>query len=122
MFVQGRWCDGDTTDRFDAVAGYGPVIVADGALEAALAPVIAGAAAAGIKIFFADDSGQGDVDATYRAWLLDHGCDVVAVRGDFHVWGTAVATDVRRLVTDFMALFGTTQTTSAERSRLEATV
>ena len=108
LFVQGRWRDGGTVSRFDAVVGYGPIIMADKALQSTLAPLSADATAAGVKLIFVSGGDHGsDIDGTYREWLRDHCCDIVAVRSDFHVWGTATATEAHRLTADFIERFGT---------------
>ena len=113
LFVQGFLRENGQSDRFDALEGYGYAIVARASLAGALgADTRAAARDADIKlVFVADGAGPDgiseDVNGTYRTWLDDHGCDAVAVRPDFHVWGTAVGSEgVRRLVYEFADLNG----------------
>ncbi len=80
-------------DRFDALVGYGPVVVArapatiDMDQRAALR-------AAGIRLAILSHDPSSpeaieDTDGTYQRWFDARGRDVAAIRPDFHVWGTA---------------------------------
>lgn len=97
LMVQGFVRNGGRRDRFDALVGYGPVVVARA--PDAIDPQRAGAlTVAGIKVVaLSDDASHSDafddVDGTYRCWFAANGCDIVAVRADFHVWGTARTVD-----------------------------
>ena len=81
-------------DRFDALFGYGPVLIARDAAASALDEEHRrDIEAAGIKLVLISDSASSrhfaDEDGVYTRWLDDHACDIVAVRADFYVWGTA---------------------------------
>ncbi len=88
--------------RFDEVFGYGFVVLMRATLSDQLDSDAAEACReAGVRVVFisANDVGGSteetgrlvarDVDGSYLAWLDEHHCDAVAVRPDFHVWGTA---------------------------------
>ena len=95
LMIQGFGERGGRRDRFDALFGYGPMILAredaaaaiDGRRRGALAE--AGITLAVIADTGADPDALRDTDGTYRAWFDAHRCSVAAVRPDFHVWGTA---------------------------------
>ncbi len=100
LFPQATVAVGGRTGRFDDVLGYGWVVLAraesTGSDALRVVRVPAGEAT---------DEQVRDCDGGYTDWLNRHGCDAVAVRPDFHVWGTASGPDaVRRLVAELDAL------------------
>ena len=98
LFPQGRIARAGNVGRFDAIVGYGPVVIADAALRDTVSPDLLAAAPAGVQLVFVSRDGDDgdayhDIDGTYFDWLDKHGCRVVAVRPDFHVWGTATGAE-----------------------------
>ncbi len=113
LFVQGFVRLNGEVGRFDALAGYGFVIMIRSDLAGAINPATTSmAAASDVKLAFIGrgPAGEGvfeDIDDTYVAWMDAHGCDAVAVRPDFHVWGTASgAQGVAQLVREVSELTG----------------
>lgn len=112
-FVQGFVTSGGRSGRFDEILGYGWTVLLRAGLLPDLDPAVLEAARAqGVRLVAVsppsgDGTAQGtrhapaagadtpavtpalDVDGTYTAWLDAHHSDTVAVRPDFHVWGTA---------------------------------
>lgn len=95
LFVQGFVRHVDRVDRFDAIAGLGNVVL----IRAEFASKIRAqerttAGRTGLKLAFIARAGTGgaefeDINGTYIEWMDHNDCDAVAVRPDFHVWGTA---------------------------------
>ena len=115
LFVQGRVRVDGRLDRFDAVIGYGAALIYDAAVADGISAAIASAEGQGVRCFKVshgasnaqDDS---DVDGTYGKWLNDHDCSVVAVRPDFHVWGTGHGTDTApEMIASFVEALGSRQ-------------
>lgn len=113
LMIQGEVRRSGRRDRFDALVGYGPLLL----VRAAAAALVDGPARqaldrAGIRLVEigagAGGGGVEDVDGSYAAWFDEHECSVAAVRHDFHVWGTATAdaADVGNLVSGFAAFAG----------------
>ena len=111
LMIQGFGQQHGRRDRFDALFGYGPMILAredaataiDGARRAALTD--AGITLVAVTETADDPAAFQDVDGTYRAWFDEHHCAVAAIRPDFHVWGTSTgeAAAVDSLVGAFTA-------------------
>ncbi|QYN38018.1 bifunctional 3-(3-hydroxy-phenyl)propionate/3-hydroxycinnamic acid hydroxylase [Pseudonocardia sp. DSM 110487] len=74
-------------DRLDALRRAGVAVAAPGR-QAGPAPLVA------------------DVDGRYATWFAELGCDAVAVRPDFYVFGTASGTGVTALAEDLLAATG----------------
>lgn len=108
LFVQGRFRIDEHVGRFDDVVGYGSSLIYDDSVARIVAAQIAAAEAQGVKCFAVSQDhdparSNGDIDGTYCKWLKEHDCSVVAVRPDFHVWGTAIdPSEVEKLVDAFM--------------------
>ncbi len=129
LMIQGFGRRDGRYDRFDALFGYGPTIVArdraaaaaiDGARRAALAE-------AGITLAVVTDSADRadalhDVDGTYAAWFDEQGCDIAAIRPDFHIWGTAAGEPaaVRTLVDEVVAFAAGVRSSRAPLDRAVA--
>jgi 2-polyprenyl-6-methoxyphenol hydroxylase-like FAD-dependent oxidoreductase len=120
LFVQGRVAAAGRVGRFDDIQGYGYLVIARATLAGDASP----STGTDVKLVYVstDPAGESDiggpvvqdVDGTYTDWLDGHGCDAVAVRPDFHVWGTASgAHGVRRLVAELAALAGAAVTQGA---------
>jgi len=93
LFPQAIVRDGARHGRFDEVVGYGPMVVARAAGSQDTRDWLrAQAARSGLQlVFVAKDGGDGslaDVQGSYLDWLDAHGCAAVAIRPDFHVWGS----------------------------------
>ena len=95
LMVQGFGQSGGRADRFDALVGYGPVLLAREGATFAICDLHRKALGdAGVRLIPIDGSGPtGFVDegGSYRRWFDEHDCDFAAIRPDFHVWGTASA-------------------------------
>ena len=114
LMPQGFVRNGQRRDRFDALFGYGPILIACAsaslAIDADRRRRLA-QAAIGLVVIDGSDGAQADatvdVDGTYSAWFDEHHCEIVAVRPDFHVWGTAPGdrSAVVDLVDGFLAAF-----------------
>ena len=121
LFVQGFGRTDGRLDRFDALFGYGPILLARSA-DARLLGERERVALdqAGVKLVTVGDGAGGasfvDEDGTYADWFERVGCSFAAIRPDFHVWGTAPADGgvANRLATDFAAF-------AAGRAPLQAT-
>lgn len=114
LFVQGRVRTRNGEGLFDAVVGYGYLVLIDARLKGELKlPTGEDHRACDVRVAFVSLAEQTDdivedIDGTYAAWLREHACDAVAVRPDFRVWGTAVGADgASRLVEQFTAEFAT---------------
>lgn len=88
---------GGRSDRFDALMGYGAFLLAregaDRFLEAEQREALD---AAGVRMASIGGEGENayiDEDGSYSRWFDEHDVDFVAVRPDFHVWGTAKVCD-----------------------------
>ena len=110
LMLQGFGKHEGRRDRFDQLIGYGPVIIArDRAADSIDRERRERLAEAGVKlVLVAETALPGclhDVDGTYAAWFDEHGCDLAAIRPDFHVWGTASRDPAaaRSLVDGFIA-------------------
>ena len=101
-------------DRFDALFGYGPIVLARrGAGGSIGVEERQSLDRAGIKLVEIDaDDGRDaleDEDGAYEQWFAEHDCHVAAVRPDFHVWGTASAdrSSIGKLVASFATFAAT---------------
>ena len=110
LMVQGIGRHQGRKDRFDALFGYGPMLLADPAGTALMTSERREALIdAGVKLVAITRQEQGetfgDDEGLYIDWFDRNACNVVAVRSDFHVWGTAPAEDhaVGALIDDFVA-------------------
>lgn len=122
LMVQGFVSDGNRRDRFDAVVGYGPIVIAraPGVIDSRRRQQLA---AAGIKVatLAADGAASGslaDVDGTYQRWFAANDSDVVAIRPDFHVWGSALAGD-GRAVDELLTQFAEASDGTSEAVRID---
>ena len=106
LFVQGMVSSGSSTGRFDEVAGYGWVVMVRASLIPEIDTVTDRPAVRVVAV--SDVAGLPgvlhDVDGVYTTWLDQHDCDAVAIRPDFHVWGTSAGRDTQRLMAEFAAL------------------
>lgn len=96
LVVQGVGVVDGRHDRFDALLGYGPTLLATGdGIALVDADARRSLAEAGVRLVEIADREKegafGDEEGTYRAWFARHGCALAAIREDFHVWGTAPA-------------------------------
>ena len=94
LIVQAHVQSGSATGLFDDVHGYGFFVLVRAELRGRLDPdVLASAHEAGLRVVYLGagpaDGTTYDLDGAYRSWLDTNCCDAVAVRPDFHVWGTA---------------------------------
>ncbi|KAB8159442.1 bifunctional 3-(3-hydroxy-phenyl)propionate/3-hydroxycinnamic acid hydroxylase [Streptomyces sp. 3MP-14] len=99
LSVQGVVHDGTRGDRLDQLVGGGfQLLLAEGLLGALEdGPLLHELAGAGVRVVVPGArSGDHpvaalvqDVHGTYRDWFAELGCSAVAVRPDFHVFGTA---------------------------------
>lgn len=110
LMVQGFGRRGGRRDRFDALFGYGPMILARGGAVAAIDEGRRRAIeAAGVRLVTIGETpspaGFEDEDRTYATWFDGHSCDIAAIRPDFHVWATAPGQPAatRSLIDDFLA-------------------
>jgi 2-polyprenyl-6-methoxyphenol hydroxylase-like FAD-dependent oxidoreductase len=78
---------GELGDRMDALHRAGVTVVAPGR-QAGPLPLVA------------------DVVGTYAVWFAELGCDAVAVRPDFYVFGTATGPAVAALADELLAVLG----------------
>jgi 2-polyprenyl-6-methoxyphenol hydroxylase-like FAD-dependent oxidoreductase len=118
LFVQGMVSSGSSTGRFDEVAGYGWIVL----VRARLMPEIDTLAdRSAVRVIGVSDVAglpgvMHDIDGVYTTWLDQHHSDAVAIRPDFHVWGTSSGRDARRLIAEFAALLARPHSTSARRN------
>ncbi len=110
LMVQGIGHHRGRKERFDALFGYGPMLLTDTA-GAALVTGDQRVALlrAGIRLVVITPTEQsdsfGDDEGTYLDWFASHSCNVAAIRPDFHVWATAPAEhrSIAALIDDFVA-------------------
>ncbi len=113
LSVQGRVAGAAGTGRFDAVVGRGHLVLAAPAAAAALEEpgVLDGLAALGVvAVVVGDDPAPPtmarvvrDVDGTYARWFADLGAELIVVRPDFYVYGTAPDLDTAsRLLQEYV--------------------
>jgi 2-polyprenyl-6-methoxyphenol hydroxylase-like FAD-dependent oxidoreductase len=95
-FIQARVALDGVTGLFDDVVGGGFVLI--GAREDPLAPLSARERAfleeiGARSVWLAGDGAVADLDGAYAAWFAAADCEVVIVRPDFYVFGTATSPD-----------------------------
>jgi 3-(3-hydroxy-phenyl)propionate hydroxylase/flavoprotein hydroxylase len=111
LSVQGTVDDGRRRGRLDQVVGTGfQLLVAPAALDR-LGDRLDVLHRAGVRVAAPGrQAGPGplvaDVHGTYAAWFAELGCDAVAVRPDFYLFGTASGTGVTALADDLLAAIG----------------
>jgi 2-polyprenyl-6-methoxyphenol hydroxylase-like FAD-dependent oxidoreductase len=117
LSVQGIVDDGRLRGRLDQVVGAGfQLVVAPAALDG-LGDRLDGLRRAGVAVAAPGrQTGPAplvaDLDGTYAAWFAELGCDAVAVRPDFYVFGTASGTGVSALADDLLAAMGSFASTA----------
>jgi 3-(3-hydroxy-phenyl)propionate hydroxylase/flavoprotein hydroxylase len=103
LSVQGVVDDGVRRDRLDQVVGAGFQLLltprAEAALDRRTADLLQGAGVRVVTLGRSEPAGPApfprigavveDVEGTYAAWFAAVGCEAVAVRPDFYVFGTA---------------------------------
>lgn len=122
LMIQGFGTHAGRKDRFDALMGYGPIVLVRQGAERLVSDEQRDALeAAGVRMIAVDSYRPHDFQddaGSYRKWFEDHDVDFAAIRPDFHVWGTAKACDdsLNELVGNFVA-FGTALKSSAKGRR-----
>ncbi len=121
LFVQGVVEAAGRRERFDALLGYGSFLLANergmAALDAESRTALATASVRLVGLSRNSDMHIRDVDGVYAAWFEKHACDLVAVRSDFHVWGSAEAGTGAQLAIEFAACMGGDLLSSSSRIR-----
>ncbi len=127
LMIQGFGRNLGRRDRFDALFGYGPMVLArPGAAELIDRQRRDALDRAGIRLIMIDapDGADSflDEDGVYEGWFVEQGCSVAAVRPDFHVWGTAPADRlaIGNLVRDFIAFVTAESETRPQRTQRHA--
>jgi 3-(3-hydroxy-phenyl)propionate hydroxylase/flavoprotein hydroxylase len=111
LSVQGVVGDGQRTGRLDQVVGAGFQLVVVPSALSGLGDRLHALRRAGVTVAAPGrQAGHAplvaDVDGTYAAWFDELGCDAVAVRPDFYVFGTATGPAVAALADDLLAVLG----------------